>query len=257
MRKRLTAILIPAFGLLLGASQIRADQKDDLFARGNAQYQAGQVAQALESYQAILAMGYENGPLYYNMGNCCYKMSRIGQAILYYERARKRMPSDEDLKTNLALANLSTMDRIEPQREFILVQAVRFAVRMIPRPVLTVLTALTYALSVALFILWLLSRKRFWRSAGLRGAVMSAAAFVLLGLLLAGRVQEDRSFREAVVLAAKVEVMSAPGEQGGVEVFSLHEGTKVRLDRESGQWMEIILPDRKVGWVKKDALGVI
>jgi hypothetical protein len=27
---------------------------------------------------------------------------------------------------------------------------------------------------------------------------------------------------------------------------------KVILDRESGEWTEIILPDRKVGWVKQE-----
>jgi len=42
-----------------------------------------------------------------------------------------------------------------------------------------------------------------------------------------------------------------------MEVFSIHEGTRVRLDQKSGDWIEIILADGKVGWVKKDVLEVI
>jgi len=40
-------------------------------------------------------------------------------------------------------------------------------------------------------------------------------------------------------------------------VFSLHEGTKVRVDQKTGEWLEIILADGKVGWVRKDVLEII
>jgi tetratricopeptide (TPR) repeat protein len=256
--KREKAILYIITGLIFsGITNVLAGQQDDLFRQGNALYQSGQYEPALEAYQKILDAGYESGSLYFNMGNCCYKLSRIGQSILFFERAKKRLPSDEDLKANLAMANLAVVDKIEPPAEFFFFKIVRFIVHFIPNPILIILVIISYILTIGLLIVWMLGRQGFLRSAGFRGAVTFGVLFAGLSILLLSQIREEKSRREAVILASKVDVMSMPGEQGGTEVFSLHEGTKVSLDRESGQWIEIIIPDRKVGWVKKDVLGVI
>jgi tetratricopeptide (TPR) repeat protein len=252
------AVLIPLAALaLIECRLFAADSKDALFLEGNKSYQNGQYEEALGAYQKILETGFESGPLYYNMGNCCYKLSRIGQSILFYERARKSISSDEDLKTNLTMANLAVVDKIEPQPEFILFKIVRAAVHLIPKQILVILLIASYLLAVGLFILWMLARKSFARLLGLRGAAVFGIFCAVFGILLIGQVRENATRREAVILTGKVEVMSGPGGQTGTEVFSLHEGTKVMLDRESGEWIEIILPDRKVGWVKKVMLGII
>jgi len=242
---------------LTGSCLFAADSKESLFLEGNKYFQSGMYEEALGAYQKILDAGYESGPLYYNMGNCCYKLSRIGQSILFFERAKKSISSDEDLTANLTMANLAVVDKIEPQPEFFIFKIVRAAVHLIPKPVLVILLIASYLLAVGLFILWMLARKSFARLLGLRGAAVFGIFCAVFGILLIGQVRETATRREAVILAAKVEVMSGPGGQTGTEVFSLHEGTKVMLDRESGEWIEIILPDRKVGWVKKDVLGVI
>lgn len=255
--KEKVSLFLLAGWILTGCRPLAADEKDGFFRQGNAFYQGGQYEQALESYQKILNAGYESGPLYFNMGNCCYKLSRIGQSILWFERAKKWMPSDEDLKTNLAMANLAVLDKIEAQPEFFFFKIVRIIVHLIPKPILLVLVVVSYLLAAGLFVVWILSRKGFWRYAGIRGAVTFGILFAGFGILLVSQIRESKTRREAVILSAKVDVMSAPGEQEGTEMFALHEGTKVTLDREAGQWIEIILPDRKVGWVKKDALGMI
>jgi tetratricopeptide (TPR) repeat protein len=250
--------LILLAGLILAGSSSRAaDSNEALFLEGNKYYQNGQYEEALGAYQKILDAGYESGPLYYNMGNCCYKLSRIGKSILFYERARKRISSDEDVRANLAMANLAVVDKIEPQPEFFLFKIIRVTVHAIPGPVLTASVIASYLLAVGLLILWMLARKNALRRIGLRGALAFGILFAAFGILLIGQIRGAATLREAVILASKVDVMSGPGEQGGTEVFSLHEGTKVMLDRESGEWTEIILPDRKVGWVKKEVLGVI
>jgi hypothetical protein len=257
IKNRKTVTVIMTALAMIGSRLFAAETKEALFLEGNKYFQSGQYEAALGAYQKILDSGFESGPLYYNMGNCCYKLSRIGQSILFYERAKKSISSDEDLKANLAMANLAVVDKIEPQPEFFLFKIVRAAVRFIPKPVLVVFLIASYLLAVGLLILWMLARKSSVRLAGLRGAVVLGIFCGVFGILLIGQVRENATRREAVILAGKVDVMSGPGGQAGTEVFSLHEGTKVMLDRESGEWIEIILPDRKVGWVKKDVLGVI
>ena len=98
--------------LILVAVPLRGDSREGLFLQGNRLYEAGDYRKALESYAAIAAMGYESGPLYFNLGNCYYKLNETGQAILHYERAARLIPGDEDLEVNLSLARLKVVDRI-------------------------------------------------------------------------------------------------------------------------------------------------
>jgi tetratricopeptide (TPR) repeat protein len=256
------AAAVVVMGIGTAAVPVRADVARDAslreaFRQGNGLYQAGRFDSALAVYEKVLDQGYENGPLYFNMGNCAYKLGRTGFAVLYYEKARRFMPSDEDLKANLLMANLRVVDKVEARSEFLPLRLFRIAVRSLPAAVWVLMTFCFLALGVAGYIVFLLTRNRLLALTGFRGAVLFGVLFIVAGLLWLGRVQSDRSLVEAVILAAKVDVMSAPGGQDSVESFSLHEGTKVRLDRESGEWVEIVLPDGKVGWVMKDALGRI
>ena len=122
--------------LLIFSLGVSASDMEDLFQEGNRFYQAGDYESALQSYRRILEMGHESGPLYFNMGNCTYKMQEIGRAVLFYERAKKLMPGDEDVRANLALANLAVVDKIEPQAEFLLFRIGRGIIHLLPESVL-------------------------------------------------------------------------------------------------------------------------
>jgi hypothetical protein len=205
------------------------------------------------AYSRILASGQESGTLYYNLGNCYYKLGDIGRAVLFYERARRRMPEDEDIRTNLALAGLATVDKIEPQPVFLPVRLVNGFIHWIPKSRLVNLVLALQALSVFSFAAWAAARKPALRRPALRLGISLACLTVLFGFALAGQIRESRIRRDAVILAARVDVLSAPGAEG-VEVFSLHAGTRVQTDQQTEEWVEIVLPDRKVGWVKKEVL---
>lgn len=254
--KPLHRIKIFTFGLLM-THVLFADPRSHLYEQGNQFYTEGKFNEALDTYQEIIRMGYENGPLYYNIGNCYYKLGDIGRAILFYERAKKLIPSDEDLKANLAIAQLSVVDQIEPSPDFILIQAANAFFHVIPKSLQFMLMLCSYVLFMAFVILLLLSRSPQSRRIAYRLVWVSGLVFVIITVSFTGRMLHEKKTSEAIILSEKVDVMSAPTSQGGVEAFSLHEGTKVRLDRSNEDWVEIVLPDRKVGWVKKDVLEAI
>ena len=87
-------------------------------------------------------------------------------------------------------------------------------------------------------------------------AVIFGILLLISTLSLYSQYRETKTRIEAVILQDRVDVMSAPGGEG-VDVFAIHEGTKVRLDQFSNEWVEIILADGKVGWVKREVLEVI
>ena len=81
------------------------------------------------------------------------------------------------------------------------------------------------------------------------GAVLSAVFALWLGSRLYYRAGID----EAIVVAEKVMARSGPAESQ-TEVFTAHEGTKVRLVRSEGQWILVRLTNGLGGWMRDDAL---
>ena len=87
---------------------------DEWFNQANAAYNSGNYNDAVELYQKILDSDMESVPVYYNMGNAYYKMHDYPMAIYNYEKALKLDPSNEEVRTNLEIANLAIVDKIEP-----------------------------------------------------------------------------------------------------------------------------------------------
>ena len=98
-----------------------SDVTNDLFMQGNQFIFDGKYGDAVQSYESILELGYENSDRYYNLGNAYYRMHHIGQAIWAYSNALYVNPRNKDALHNLSLANVRRVDRIElPTSIFIL-----------------------------------------------------------------------------------------------------------------------------------------
>jgi hypothetical protein len=64
------------------------------------------------------------------------------------------------------------------------------------------------------------------------------------------------SIKYAIIMIDKVDVLGEPSE-GGTELFSLHEGAKLRIEGYSGDWAKIRLANGDVGWLKKATFEII
>jgi len=227
------------------------------FNEGNRLYQNEDYAGAIKAYERILEEGYESGAVYYNLGNAYFKLGQLGPAILNYERARRLMPRDGDLRANLELARSLTTDEITPLPTFLPFAVVRWWVDLLPLTTLRLTVAATYVVAlVGLTVLVLRRGTPLARWAG-RGAVAGGAVALVFGINLLVREAGIGRPDEAVVLAEAVSVQSAPADDPDLQLFTIHEGTKVRLDRAADQWAEVVLADGRVGWVAADVLGKI
>ena len=248
-----TTTMVVLFGLLPAG----VAGQSAFFDEGNQLYQASDFEAALERYAQILDDGLESGELYYNIGNTYFKLGELGPAILYYERARQLMPSDDDLLANLELARSLTVDQVAPLAGFWLFRVVGWWVGLLPRSALVWLVALAYLTAmtaVAVVILRPATALAVW---GRRLAITGATVTVVFGLNLAVRELGVGTAEEAVIMVEETEVQSAPSEDSALQIFAVHEGTKVRIDRRSDLWIEIVLEDGKVGWVRADQLEPI
>ena len=243
--------------LILGlASLLYADQKSYLFQKGNEAYQKGNYEEAVSSYKQILKMGYESPELYYNLGNSYYKLHKIGPAVLYYNRALKMNPRDEDIRHNLDLVNLRVVDRIPSIPELFYIRYFKSFQDLFSTQTLFWISIIFYALTILFIVLALLVRNRSFRLLSHRMAWGVGIVFLIFAFTLGTKVWAQTHTVEAIVLTPKVDVKSAPAKDGTL-VFSLHEGVKVRIEQKTNGWFEIKLADGKEGWLPARAVGII
>lgn len=253
-----TAILMfmaVLFGIFALRPIVRAADLSDI-SSAEALYRSGDYQGAVRVYEGILDRGWTNGAIYYNLGNCYYKVGQYGRAILNYERARHYLGNDPDLQVNLKLANLRIADRIEPLPRLFVFKVINGIGRLFPIRrwasfmMLGEWAFLTFMLSL------LLVRRPRWRRWLAGGLLTATALFVISGAFLLQQKVQQASTTQGIVLAGKVDVRSAP-EAGSTELFSIHEGVKFNVLRMISGWAEIRLADGKQGWMPTSAFEEI
>lgn len=227
-----------------------------MFAGGNELYARKEFTAALAAYQAVDQMGHGSAALYYNIGNCHFRMKNIGLAILNYERAWRLNPYDEDIEFNLEYARLFVQDQIVPVPGIFLIEyPVRF-VKWLPfHVVILSATALWY-----LFIaMWSATRTHPEFSERVRWTRWRGyliGAMVLLVFVFAVKMYMQGSTKTAVIIRPIVDVKNEPDGDSATG-FQLHDGTKADWVERSESWMKIRLADGKVGWVMDRDVGLI
>lgn len=236
---------------LLANTMLFAQQSDmeSLWMKGNNSYSLGEYANALDAYRQIEDGGYLSAKLFYNMGNAYYKLQDDGKAILYYERALKLDPSNGDIKNNLEIARLKTLDKIESVPEFILATWTK-DLRNSMSSDEWAWTCLVLLFVTALLLLLF----RHAPAVGQRKLSFVVACLTLLVAVVAfifalNLRSKANSGDFAVVLAPVSNVKSAPNSTGG-NLFILHEGTKVEILESVGQWSKVELSDGRQGWME-------
>lgn len=249
---RIAVILL----LLMSALDVMAeDVLEKEFIRANNLYRDGNFPEAITLYSEIIQAGYESGELHYNLGNAYYKNGELGSAILHFEKAKKFLPRDDDLADNLKMAQMRVADRIDTPRLAVwkFVDAVRDYLTL---KSLAAAALILYLISLGLAALYYLLPRGALKRMTFYLTVPVLVCFLLFAAVFGVRLWREANVREAVIIADKVEIVSAP-DQGAQGLFSLHEGVKVRILQELPPWAEIALPDEKRGWVKIETFADI
>ena len=144
----ITVLLLLSFSsAVFGIELFKPENPAALFKQANGFYQKGEYNKAADIYQQMITSGYKSGNLYYNLGNTYYKLGQKGMAILYYEKAKRLIPGDADLKANLAYVRDKTDQAVKGAWYHELGQFLAY---------LTTLDLLTVISSILFFILFAL-----------------------------------------------------------------------------------------------------
>jgi tetratricopeptide (TPR) repeat protein len=249
-----SVILTLAF--LTWGQTLSAQPPEQMFQDGNRAFQQGKFQDAIAMYEKLLSTGYQSGEVFYNLGNAYYRVGNIGRAILFYERAARLIPDDDDLRHNLQLANLLIPDRIDPAPRLFIWQwweAAKVSFSIASVTWLAYLTYLLVAVGVAVIVL---ARTYTVRRIGMLAALVSGVLLIVFGTLLVAKVAEANRADEAIVMVALATAKNSPDAKSS-DAFVLHNGAKVLITDAVNEWMKVRLADGKVGWVEKGTLEVI
>ncbi len=223
------------------------------FEKGNALYQKAKYEEAISSYESVVKSGQQSAELYFNLGNCYYKLNKVAPAIFNFEKALLLQPNDTEIQNNLSFAQKRTIDDITE------VPKVGFA--KIIQDFTSSFHYDTWAwIAVGLSLLFLACFVGYYFSntTTLKRVFFSAMVFVLLFIVVsvfAGFMEknDNENDRPAIVFAEVIVVKSEPNS-AAQDAFTLHAGTKVYVLESLNNFKKIQLLDLKEGWIEKSAI---
>ena len=242
-------MLVVALLLTASASAMTKAEADNHYSQENYQ-------KAAQGYEQLLKQGV-SPDLYYNLGNCYYRMDNMTLAVLNYERALLLSPGDKDIRFNLQMARSKTIDKIVPESEMFFVTWYRSLVNL-QRVDAWALTAI-----ISLFAAWVLAlvylfANIIWlRKVGFFGGLLFLGIFLASNLFAWQQKQVLNQRSGAIIIRSAVNVKSTPAAHG-TDLFILHEGTKVNItDGSMHDWKRVRVADGKEGWLETREIEII
>ncbi len=221
--------------------------------KANKAYTDGLYTNALELYKQVLKDGYESPDLYYNIGNVYYKMNDFTSAILFYERAKKLNPGNEDIEYNLKVANSKIADKIEPIPDLFYRRWYASLTRQFSADTWAKAGIIGFILTLIFATLYMISRILFIRKLGFWLGIILFFLSVFSFLFAYHNFRNVKNQTEAIIFAPTVTIKSSPDDKS-IDLFVLHEGTKVQLLDQIGNWFEIKIANGSIGWLSSSSV---
>lgn len=247
---------IVAIFLILASCFIMQGQNEALFKKGIDSYNEGRYSEAISYYETILKNKEHSAALYFNLGNCYYKMNRIAPSIYYYEKALLLDPNDTDIQNNLAFARQMTLDAIEEMPETGLAKVYKGTAGALSYEEWGVLSVLFVCMGILGYIVYFLVRySTHKRIALISSLVLISLGFIFVAFAYIGQ-QDYRNDQPAIIFAEAITVRSEPNRRSE-PVFELHEGTKVQVLDELEDWNKIQLVNGQEGWLPQEEIRLL
>lgn len=229
---------------------------NELFDRANQAYNEKNYPLAITLYDSLAHTACTDAVVFYNLGNAYYKNDQLAESLLWYERALRLDPANEDIKYNINFVNQQTIDKMEIQPEFFLktwISAVRGLFSAKIWSIISIVLGVILCGSIALMLIF--------SSAGWRKGMFSVAciSFVFLGLSIvfaALQTQNANRTDEAILIRKIITVKSTP-DTSGTDLFTVHEGLKVQITDRVGSWVEVRFANGNKGWITEESVEVI
>ena len=241
--------------LFLCSFAVFADPQEQFDAANNA-YQQGHYDKAIQDYETILKTGVFSKEIYFNLGNCYFKTKQLGLAVLNYERALKIAPNDEDTQFNLNIIREQLEDDLDVIGSFFLKDWWRALHQFLSSTTWSILTILTLWAGIAGILLWLFGTSRKLKKRGFISGFVLLALSIFLYFIANSQADYEENTHFAILLEKETPLKNGPDKESS-EILPIHEGLKVELLDQIGDWYKVKLSNGEQGWLPKSAIARI
>lgn len=226
------------------------------FEEANKLYTSKQFDKALAIYLELAQKNEPTANLYYNIGNCYYRLNELGNAIVYYEKAYKLNPDDESIQKNLKIANAKTIDKITPVSKLFIYKWIDDLTQLNSPTLFAVWSIVFIWFSVGFAILFFVTRKSSTRKLSFYSSAFLFVMFIITLWLGFNSENYHKQTHNGIIIAKSVYVKSSP-DASSTDLFILHEGTKFEIKDNVSDWFQIRLANGATGWIEEKHFGKI
>lgn len=228
-------------------------QEKPLFDEATEHYKNEEYDEAVKRYKEILAKDKTSTEVYYNLANAYFKLDDWASSIYFYNKALQLSPNDEDVKNNLLYAEERTIDDIGEEEKSGFSNLIDDLISTFSFNTWAV-WAIVFSVLFMVFGVWYYftqksGRKRFFFTLSALFLICSVLSVVFAYQQY--DMQQSNTF--AIVFEEEAGVHNEPNHNSE-EVFTLHEGTKVKVLDNFNGYTQIKLTDGNKGWINEDAV---
>jgi hypothetical protein len=234
-------------GALFCAVSCFADNVTIDWQKGNSFYEAKQYDSAVYYFDLIAQTRPANAAVYYNLGNAYYRLNEVPLAILNYCRALKVNPEYREAEENLTLAESRISNKIPYIPDVFFLTWWHWLTDGHRATLWAVVSWVLFLSIIAALLQRALSKDRSKRLPAQLPLFVGLAWVVCLTLAICSSVNSASS-TEAVVMQNDVPLMNI--DLKGKPISLVPAGTIVVIKGENSGWLEVRLPDGRVGWLQ-------
>lgn len=254
MKRAALTILMIVCGLSTHSFSSPTSPTQTWFDQANQLYSERTYDSAADYYQQIINTGVSNSSVYFNLGNAYYRLKKTGLARLYYEKAIRLNPGDQDIAANIKYLNATIIDRV-PETERSFIESVLWKLHILISLKTQLWLVMLFLLSISLLLsraLYSRGNTRLWL---IYLSVLISLITIVIGISSGVKINDLENVNYGIVLSPSTEAKNQP--DGNKVLFTAHEGTKFLIRKSEDDWSLVSLPNGVSGWVKNNDIGKI
>ncbi|HCU23718.1 MAG TPA: hypothetical protein DF383_01775 [Deltaproteobacteria bacterium] len=242
--KKILLLLI----FLLVASDLHGAAPQELADRAQADYQAGRYAEAVQTWEDLVKMGFVNGDIYANIANAYWRLGQVGEARRYYLTAEHWSPRDPHIRESLALVEAKLEPASSQDGPLVLLRKIPWYRLALNFQESLVACAVFSCLLCLFLFLYLLNTKKRWAWTAL---FLALPLLYCLGYLWKGLPSE-----RAIVIGPKAALRETPAATAAVRE-TLAEGSLLQIKKTQGDFALVQKASGQTGWIETEQIGAL
>lgn len=237
---------------------IKAEAASTLSAKADSAYNSKDYTEAAELYKTIIKEYGVSSDLYYNLGNTYFRMGKVSQSVLAYERALKIDPSNKDARINLDFVNTTLEDKPEDNSSILGKLHSNIIALMSPNAWAWTIFAL-FVITIGLIAVYLFLSNVTARKIGFFGAIVLSIVLVYTAIVAYQSATAIYRNDVAIVTAPSANLTPAPSAKTDKtdKIVPVHEGTRLVIidsvnaaSNDGAQlWYQVKVNNTTAAWI--------